>query len=107
MLFFRNPTQLHITRYSLRSMIHQEHTCQNHHSMKIAPLQVRTDTDMQNYLKRIRVSEKRVSSWAFQMKRIPCHIKKYHAGNRIRGSLTLEAALVFRSEEHTSELQSH
>lgn len=58
MLFFRNPTQLHITRYSLRSMIHQEHTCQNHHSMKIAPLQVRTDTDMQNYLKRIRVSEK-------------------------------------------------
>ena len=95
MLFFRNPTQLHITRYSLRSMIHQEHTCQNHHSMKIAPLQVRTDTDMQNYLKRIRVSEKRVSSWAFQMKRIPCHIKKYHAGNRIRGSLTLEAALVF------------
>ena len=29
------------------------------------------------------------------MKRIPCHIKKYHAGNRIRGSLTLEAALVF------------
>lgn len=95
MLFFRNPIQLHITRYSLRLMIHQEHTCQNHHSMKIAPLQVRTDTDMQNHLKRIRVSEKRVSSWAFQMKRIPCHIKKYHAGNRIRGSLTLEAALVF------------
>ena len=26
MLFFRNPTQLHITRYSLRSMIHSDET---------------------------------------------------------------------------------
>lgn len=95
MLFFRNPIQLHIIHHSLRSMIHQEHTCQNNHSMKIAPLQVRTNTDRQNHSERIRISGKRVSSWAFQMKQIPEHTKKYHAGNKSRGSLTLEAALVF------------
>lgn len=95
MLFFRNSIQFHIIHHSLISMIHWKHTCQNNHSMKIAPLQVRTTTDMQKNSKRIRISEKRVSSWAFQMKRIPGDTKKQYADNKRRGSLTLEAALVF------------
>lgn len=91
MLFFRNSIQIYIIHHSLISMIDQKHTCRNNHSMKIAPLQVRTATDMQKNSKRIRISEKRVSSWAFQIKQIPTSMGKY----RIRGSLTLEAALVF------------
>ncbi len=95
MPFFRNSIQFHITHNSLISMIHREHTCQNNHSMKIAPLQVRTSTDLKKKPERVRISEKRVSSWAFQMKQISGHRERRPLEYKIRGSLTLEAALVF------------
>lgn len=95
MLFFRNSLQFYKTRYSLMSMIHQEHTCQQNHSMKIAPLQVRPSTDMEKKQRKIRISEKRVSSWVFQTKQFPAGTKQCRLEYKIRGSLTLEAALVF------------
>lgn len=94
MPFFRHNYKVHIlARHSESKMIWQTVTHQQKCLVKIAPLQVRNRINRM-YGKRS-VPGKRVSSWAFEANMVWRKERKRHLSTEAKGSLTLEAALVF------------